>query len=76
MNTAREIKRKRKFKFCPAILARNIFLIISVITFIWIAVSYAQVVIHNDDYIDYGIHYQYPEWNAFMLMTDLGEVIY
>ena len=51
----------------------NLLFIMSIVFFVWVFISLGQIMIHHDDFIQFGTHFEYPKWNAFVLMIDIGE---
>ena len=62
--------KKRKLKWYPHKFLINLWVLISTLFLIWFIISYFQIVIHNGDYITYGVAYEYPEWNIIITLIN------
>lgn len=62
--------KKKKLKWYPHKFLINLWALISTLFLIWFVISYLQIVIHNGDYITYGVGYDYPDWNLLTMMIN------
>ena len=58
----------KKIRWNPLILIRNILLLLSILVFIWVTISWLQIVIFNTTSNPYD---HYSVWNFWLLISNL-----
>ena len=61
---------KKVIRWYPKKFFKNILMLLMILIGIWFVASYIQVMCHQVDYLKNGIHFVYPNWNAFIWIAN------
>ena len=65
--------KKSKLTWNFSVFIVNLMTLMGICFMIWFAISMIQCWMHHLDYLFYGTHYTYPDWNMFMFITKLSK---
>lgn len=62
----------KKYRFNPKKLVRNLFYLACISIFIWVFLSFLEILFHNMDSFT-GNPYNYPDTNFFMVLINISK---
>ena len=59
-------KNGKVVRWSPSKFLMNVVSIIGMLLLIWFLVSSMQILFHQFDFLNKGVHFDYPNWNAII----------
>lgn len=63
-------KNGKVVKWNPMTFIVNMSLLLLAIMAVWFVLSYFQILCHQFDYLQNGVHFNYPNWNAIVWLNN------